>query len=76
MNGAEIARRVDHLSPDTRVIYMSGFTDDKLIDHGLRPQSIILLEKPFSPTQLLRTVRDVLDDVESSSLNADSRSPD
>jgi DNA-binding response OmpR family regulator len=48
--------------PDTKVIYMSGFTDDALKRHGLESRDVALLEKPFSPSTLLRTVREFLDD--------------
>jgi CheY-like chemotaxis protein len=62
MDGFEVAKRVVSSRPDTKVIYMSGFTDDALKRHGLESRDVALLEKPFSPSTLLRTVREFLDD--------------
>lgn len=62
MDGFEVARRVIAIRPDIKIIYMSGFTDDALARHGVRSQDVALLEKPFTPSTLLRTVREYLDD--------------
>jgi DNA-binding response OmpR family regulator len=61
MDGFEIAKRAFKIRPETRVIYMSGFTDDALNKHGVRAEDIVLLEKPFTPSTLLRKVRQFLD---------------
>ena len=60
-SGPEIARRVHELRPTIRVLFMSGFTDDTLIRHGLRPGRPVLLEKPFTPSTVLSRVRGILD---------------
>jgi PAS domain S-box-containing protein len=61
MPGPEIARRTLALRPEIRVLFMSGFTDDTLIQHGLEPENDVILEKPFTPSILLSRIRDVLD---------------
>ena len=61
MPGPEIARRARQLRPDIRVLFMSGFTDDTLSQHGLTGSEPDLLEKPFSSTSLLSRVRQALD---------------
>ncbi len=61
MDGLEIGAKVCELRPETRVIYMSGFTDDTLMKHGISAEGISLLEKPFAPSTLLRTIREFLD---------------
>ncbi len=61
MDGREIAERVQELRPDVKVIFMSGFTNDSLSKHGVLSDDVVLLEKPFTPTALLTTVRRVLD---------------
>lgn len=61
MDGFEISKRAREIRPETRVIYMSGFTDDVLWEHGVRAEDITLLEKPFTPSTLLRKVREFLD---------------
>ena len=61
MPGPEIARRARQLRPDIRVLFMSGFTDDTLSQHGLTGSEPDLLEKPFSSASLLSRVRQSLD---------------
>ncbi|MDP6978194.1 MAG: PAS domain S-box protein [Myxococcota bacterium] len=62
MDGIELGKRVHTARPDSGVIFMSGFTDDGLARHGVDAGDIALLEKPFTPSTLLRTVREYLDD--------------
>jgi CheY-like chemotaxis protein len=61
MSGREVAKRLADLSPDIKVLYMSGYTDDALIQHGMLVPSLAFLQKPFTPHNLLRKVRKVLD---------------
>jgi signal transduction histidine kinase/ActR/RegA family two-component response regulator len=60
MNGRELGERLLALRPDLRVLYMSGYTDDAVIDRGLPESSMPFLPKPFAPVDLARKVRDVL----------------
>ncbi|MBK7947469.1 MAG: PAS domain S-box protein [Deltaproteobacteria bacterium] len=62
MAGPEIARRAQQLRPGIRVLYMSGFTDETLTQHGLSNSGPELLEKPFSSAALLGRVRQILDE--------------
>ncbi|HWN56101.1 MAG TPA: response regulator, partial [Methylomirabilota bacterium] len=62
MNGRELARRLLAIRPGTRVLYVSGYTDDALSQHGILDQELAFLAKPFSPETLVRSVRQVLDD--------------
>lgn len=62
MDGIELGRRVQEARPGARVIHMSGFTDDGLAKHGVDISDIALLEKPFTPSTLLRAVREYLDE--------------
>jgi signal transduction histidine kinase/CheY-like chemotaxis protein len=59
--GREIATRLRSLQPDLRVLFMSGYTDDTVLRSGILASGVNFLQKPFSPTQLARAVRDVLD---------------
>jgi GAF domain-containing protein len=61
MSGRDLAREVEGLHPETRVVYMSGYTADALGKHGVLEPGIILLEKPFTPDTLLTAVRSALD---------------
>ena len=61
MPGHELAVKVQELREDVNVLYMSGYTDDALLDHGALQDGVVLLQKPFTTTQVLRVVRAVLD---------------
>ena len=61
MGGRELARRLTALRPATRVLYMSGYTDDDMVRHGVREAGIDFIAKPFTPAALAAKVREVLD---------------
>ena len=60
-SGRELAEALLPLQPDLRVVFMSGYTDDALIRHGVLEDRFRLLEKPFAPEGLARMVREALD---------------
>jgi PAS domain S-box-containing protein len=62
MKGPELAQRLRAERPSTRVVFMSGYNDERLSDGG--PNSPVCLQKPFSPQLLGETVRSVLDAAE------------
>jgi DNA-binding response OmpR family regulator len=47
--------------PGVKILYISGYTDEKLDHHGLTGSGVALLEKPFTPAALAAKVREVLD---------------
>jgi len=61
MSGRELADRLHQLHPEMRVLYMSGYTDDAVIRHGLSDTAMFFLQKPFTPSALAIKVREVLD---------------
>jgi len=61
MSGRELAQRLQPVRPDMRVIYMSGYTDDAIVRHGVLGEGIAFLSKPFTPDALALKVREVLD---------------
>jgi two-component system cell cycle sensor histidine kinase/response regulator CckA len=61
MNGRALAEAVRRFRPDVKVLYMSGYTDDAIVHHGVLDPGTALLQKPFSPAVLARKVREVLD---------------
>jgi PAS domain S-box-containing protein len=61
MSGRELRDQVVTLSPATRVIFTSGYTDDAVLRHGVSRAESDFLQKPFTISGLLRKVREVLD---------------
>jgi CheY-like chemotaxis protein len=61
MSGRELAQRLQPVRPDMKVLYMSGYTDDAIVRHGVLGAGIAFLSKPFTPDALALKVREVLD---------------
>jgi signal transduction histidine kinase len=60
LGGRELAARFLARRPTSRVLFMSGYTDDKLGDHGVLDPDVELIQKPLTPHVLLRRVRALL----------------
>jgi len=61
MNGSELAGKVSERNPGLRVLYMSGYTDDVIVRHGMLKPDTQFIGKPFNSVALRRKVREVLD---------------
>jgi PAS domain S-box-containing protein len=61
MSGRQLADRLRDLRPGLKVLFVSGYTDDAIIRHGMLEPGIAFLQKPFTPESLTRKVREVLD---------------
>lgn len=62
MSGGVLAQKLSETRPALKVLFMSGYTDAAIVQHGVQHAGSRFLGKPFSPTSLLRKVREVLDD--------------
>lgn len=60
ISGREAADAIIAMRPDARVLYMSGYTDDDMLRHGVLRGLVAYLPKPFTPDVLLARVREVL----------------
>ena len=61
MGGRAAAEALAERQPGIRVVYLSGYTDDAVIRHGVLREGVHFLHKPFTAHELARKVRDVLD---------------
>ena len=60
MNGRMLSERLATLRPDTRVLYMSGYSDDAILMHGVKNSAAHFIQKPFSIDSLVHKVREAL----------------
>jgi two-component system cell cycle sensor histidine kinase/response regulator CckA len=61
MSGRQLADLLAPSRPDMKVLYMSGYTDDTMVRHGIQNTGTNFLPKPFTPIALAQKVREVLD---------------
>jgi two-component system cell cycle sensor histidine kinase/response regulator CckA len=61
MSGKELADHLQLQRPDLKLLFMSGYTDEAIGNHGILDSSVQLIQKPFTASGLTKKVRDVLD---------------
>jgi CheY-like chemotaxis protein len=62
MGGPELAERIRELSPQTKVLYISGYTQSAAMQHGVLQPGAQFLQKPFRPAELAQKARQILDE--------------
>jgi CheY-like chemotaxis protein len=60
MNGRRLAEAVESICPEIKVLYMSGYTADVIVHHGVLDKGLHFIEKPFSIRELAAKIRHVL----------------
>ena len=61
MNGRDLAARIKEVSPDIKLLFMSGYTADVIVNRGVLEEGIHFIQKPFSLTEVAARIREVLD---------------
>jgi PAS domain S-box-containing protein len=61
MSGPGVAAKVTAVRPEIKVLFMSGYTDDAIVHHGVLTAGVPFIQKPFSPAMLRKKIREVLD---------------
>jgi FixJ family two-component response regulator len=61
MSGRDLAKHLKISRPNMKVLFMSGYTDKAIVNHGELDPDTAFLQKPFTPDALARMVREVLD---------------
>jgi DNA-binding NtrC family response regulator len=60
-NGAQVARDFQQRFPGARVIFMSGYTENAIIDQGVVDEDFVLLNKPFTRAELMEKILDAIE---------------
>lgn len=61
MSGRQLAEKILCKSPTTKIVYMTGYTDDMVVEHKVLEPGVQLLQKPFTKAELAMKVRSTLD---------------
>ena len=57
IGGRQLAEQLGRLRPETKVLFVSGYTDDILVRHGVAKEQVDFLQKPFLPSALIQKIR-------------------
>lgn len=61
LSGRQVAEQLQETYPNLKVLFMSGYTDDAIFQHGIIDEEVAFIQKPFKPNEVLKKVREILD---------------
>ena len=61
IGGRALAEQLQPTRPEMKVLFMSGYTEDAVVRHGILHEEVNFVQKPYSPLTLAQKVREVLD---------------
>ena len=61
MGGKELALKINQLRPSLKILFMSGYTDNAIVQNEMLQTNAAFLQKPFTPEHIVRKVREILD---------------
>jgi two-component system, cell cycle sensor histidine kinase and response regulator CckA len=61
MGAGELAEQLRAQRPEIKLLFVSGYTNDEVVRRGVRRKDVAFMQKPFTPEELMRKVREVLD---------------
>jgi two-component system, cell cycle sensor histidine kinase and response regulator CckA len=61
MSGRQLAEQILSKRPQTKIVYMTGYTDDMVVQHKVLEPGVQMLQKPFTRSDLAQKVRSALD---------------
>jgi CheY-like chemotaxis protein len=60
MSGRELAQEITRRHPGIKILFMSGYTDTAIVQHGVLEEGVNFIQKPFSPKELVRRLQELL----------------
>jgi two-component system, cell cycle sensor histidine kinase and response regulator CckA len=61
MGGRDVAKAIERIDSKIKVVYMSGYAEKAIVHQGILEPGAVLIQKPFTPRELVRKIREVLD---------------
>ena len=61
LSGKDLSLEIKKLRPNIKICFMSGYTNNAIVHHGILDQNTNFIQKPFTPDDLLKKIRSILD---------------
>jgi DNA-binding NtrC family response regulator len=61
LGGKELSYKLEKTNPGMKTLYISGYTDNAIVNHGVLDEGLAFIQKPFQPEELIKKIRELLD---------------